>query len=226
MRFSLPLGAGVLLLAAGLGVQGQTAPGGEAPAEMKGLPPRMAPSDYQAHAQVGPVILAAEFKGHAVPTPDGTLETEEYVAVEVAVFGSAGARATISAGDFSLRINGKKNPEPSEPLGRVAGSLKDPEWISPEEEAEKKPSKTALGGSVGGGEQRNPGDPPRVYRVPFNVRREWTQRAQKTPLPEGDRTLPVAGLLFFEYRGKPTSVRSLELIYSGSAGKVTVPLQP
>lgn len=216
MRFSVSFAAGVLLLAAGLGLPAQTAP-----TEMKGLPPRAAPSDYQAQAPAGPVTLAAEFKGHALPAPDGTLESEDYVAVEVALFG---ARATISAADFSLRINGKKNPEPSVPLIRVAGSLKDPEWISPEEEAEKRPSKTSLGG--GGGEQRNPGDPPKVYRVPLTVRREWTQRAQKTPLPEGERDLPVAGLLFFQYRGKTTGIRSLELIYSSPSGQATLPLQP
>jgi hypothetical protein len=33
-------------------------------------------------------------------------------------------------------------------------------------------------------------------------------------------------LLFFEYRGKPESIRSLELIYSGSGGNVTLALQP
>jgi hypothetical protein len=52
------------------------------------------------------------------------------------------------------------------------------------------------------------------------------QRVQKAALPEGDRTLPVAGLIFFQYRGKTQGIHSIELIYAGPAGKVTLALQP
>ena len=34
--------------------------------------------------------------------------------------------------------------------------------------------------------------------------------------------LPVAGLVFFPYRGKDTSIHAVELIYSGAAGKATL----
>ena len=36
----------------------------------------------------------------------------------------------------------------------------------------------------------------------------------------------MAGLLFFEYRGKTKKIRSIELIYSGPAGKAALDLQP
>jgi hypothetical protein len=52
------------------------------------------------------------------------------------------------------------------------------------------------------------------------------QRVQKAALPEGDRTLPQAGLIFFQYRGKTQSIHSIELIYVGPAGKATLTLQP
>jgi glycerol-3-phosphate dehydrogenase subunit C len=42
-------------------------------------------------------------------------------------------------------------------------------------------------------------------------------------LPEGERVLPQAGLIFFTYRGKAEGIKSLELIYEGAAGKVTIP---
>jgi hypothetical protein len=45
-------------------------------------------------------------------------------------------------------------------------------------------------------------------------------------MQEGDRPLPQAGLLFFLYRGKTESIRSLELIYNGAAGTATLTLQP
>ena len=40
--------------------------------EGQGLPPRAAPSDYQAHAQAGAVTIAADFAGHSVATPEGS----------------------------------------------------------------------------------------------------------------------------------------------------------
>jgi hypothetical protein len=51
------------------------------------------------------------------------------------------------------------------------------------------------------------------------------QNVQKAALPEGDRALPVAGVIFFPYRGKESGVHSVELIYTGPAGKATVALQ-
>jgi hypothetical protein len=52
------------------------------------------------------------------------------------------------------------------------------------------------------------------------------QRVQKASLPEGDRALPQAGLIFFQYRGKAQGIHSIELIYAGPAGKATLTLQP
>src|SRR5579864_2640838 len=102
MRLSPRLRTGVLIAALCLCVQGQDTPGKDAPtSEKKGLPPRATPADYQAHAQAGSVTIAAEFTGHSVPTPQGTLSTEDYVVVETALFGSPGARLTLSIEDFS-----------------------------------------------------------------------------------------------------------------------------
>jgi hypothetical protein len=38
--------------------------------------------------------------------------------------------------------------------------------------------------------------------------------------------LPEAGLLFFSYHGRSEQIKSVELIYSGPAGKATLTLQP
>ena len=65
-----------------------------------------------------------------------------------------------------------------------------------------------------------------IIRMPIELKRTMQQRVQRASMPEGDRALPEAGLLFFEYRGKPESIRSLELIYSGPAGNATLALQP
>ena len=209
--------------------QGQDAPspqstaGKEPPAsETRGIPPRAAPADYQAHAAAGTVTVAAEFLGHSVPTAQATFISEEYVAVEVALFGPAGDRLKLSVEDFSLRINEKKAPVPSLPVGAVFKSLKDPEWSPPESEDPKSKS-TSI--NTGGKGAQNDGPPP-PPRMPLELQRAMQQRVQKTALPEGDRALPQAGLIFFLYRGKAQSIHSIELTYSGPAGQVTMPLQP
>jgi hypothetical protein len=219
MRFSPALKSG-LLIAAALCVQGQNTQNKEAPVEVKGMLPRAAPADYQAHAKAGTVTVAAEFAGHSIPTPEGPLSTEDYVTVETGLFGSPGARLTVSANDFSLRINGKKTPLPSQPYGLVTESVKDPEWAPPAAAASK--SKTSLGG----GGQGEADGPPAPVRIPFALQRAMAQRVQKAALPEGDRALPVAGLIFFRYRGKSKGIHSVQLIYEGPAGKATLALQP
>ena len=220
MRFSQATRIFVLILPIILCLEGQNTPSKDAQTETKGLPPRAAPSDYQSKAQTGAVTIAAEFTGHSLPTLEGPLTTEDYVAVETALFGAAGAQIKISAADFSLRVNGKKTPLPSQPYGMVLTSLKDPEWVPPEPPAPKSKS------SIGGGGQ-GPGDssgPPAPAKIPIAVQRAMAQRVQRASLPAGDRALPQAGLIFFQYRGK--NVQSIELLYEGPAGKATLKLQP
>jgi hypothetical protein len=92
---------------------------------------------------------------------------------------------------------------------------------------EQKSSKTSIGSSGAGGKGGGgAGDPPPVVHVPIKLQREWEARATKAAFPEGDRSLPQAGLLFFQYRGKASGIHSLELIYSGPSGKAVLSLNP
>ena len=184
----------------------------------KGLSPRAAPTDYQAQTKVGAFTLAAEFDAHGVPTPEAVYSNEDYVMVEVAFYGPADKPLRVAQSEFSLRINGK--PAAAEPFARTFGSLKDPNWEPPS--SASKAGKTSLG--TGGDNQNDP--PPSPPKMPFEMKRTMQQRVQKAELPEGDRMLPVAGLLFFSFRGKAESIRSLELLYDGAAGKVALPLHP
>jgi len=220
MRLPIALRASVLMAAACVCVPAQNTPGTNAPSETKGLPPRAAPGDYQAQAHAGTVTIAAEFAGHSVPTLEGTLSTEDYVVVETGLFGSPGGRIKLSSDEFSLRINGNKTLLPSQPYGLVIASVKDPEWEPPASTSSK--SKTSL--NTGGKSDTN--EPPPPVKIPIEVQRAMAQHVQKASLPEGDRALPVAGLLFFRYGGKTKNIRSMELIYAGSAGDATLALQP
>jgi hypothetical protein len=229
MQFFRAWRTGVVVTALCLCAQGQNPPSPNPPSkdapvnETKGIPPRSGPNDYQAHGAAGTVTVAAEFLGHAVPIPEGPIyNSEDYVAVEVALYGASGARLKISSEDFSLRVYAKKAvPLPSQPFGMVFKSLKDPEW----EDANKVDTKSQSTSINTGGKGQN-ADPPAPVHMPIPLRHAMEQRVEKAALPEGDRALPQAGLIFFLYRGKTEKIHSLELVYAGPAGTATLSLQP
>lgn len=230
MQFRFTLHTGALLLTAAIAapmahaqdptVQAQ----GEASVAVKGMPPRTAPSEYQAQAQAGNLTIAAEFMGHSIPTPDAIYMNDDYVCVEVAVFGPAGAHANMSIGDFSLRINGRKQVQTSQPYELAFHSLRDPEWEPPKAAQQ---SKTSIGGGgAGGGGGGGLGDPPPAApKMPIDLRRTMELRVKKVTMAVGDRELPQAALIFFDYRGKVEKITSLELTYSSAAGTATLTLQ-
>src|SRR5580765_8260691 len=109
MQLSPALRIGVLIAAVCPFIHGQSTQRTDSQIESKGMPARATPSDYQAHAQVGAVTIAAEFKGHSIPTLQGTLSTADYVVIEAGLFGSHGAAIKILTVILSLRINVKKN---------------------------------------------------------------------------------------------------------------------
>lgn len=225
MRFSRSLKTSLSIIAVlntlvCLNAQKQSVQGEESQVKTpQGMPPRATPGDYQAQAPAGSATIAAEFMGHSVPTPEATFTTQDYLVVETGIFGARGARIVLSPSDFSLRVNGKKEALPGQPYGLLFRSLKSPEWDA------TLPSVAKSKGSIGGGGQDS-GDTPAVIHMPIEVQRAMEQRVQKASLPEGNRELPQAGLIFFQHGGKIKGIHSIELIYSGAAGKATLPLQP
>src|SRR5579884_3516599 len=194
MQLSLAFTTSILTLALTTGI-GNTQEAESKPAQLQkstGVPPRAAPEDYQAHTKVGNLTLVGEFVAHSVPTPDGVFESEDYVVVEVGLFGPPEARGKLAYQDFTLRINGKRAPTPAEPFEVVLRSLKDPEWSPPEPPAK---SKSSLSTGGGGGDNM----PPAPVHMPFELKRAMEVKVQKAALPEGERPLPEAGLIFFPY---------------------------
>jgi hypothetical protein len=187
----------------------------------KPLPPRATPGDYRAHAQAGKITIAADFAGHGVTTADAVYSTEDYIVVEVGVFGPPDVRMSFSYKDFSLQVNGKKTPLQAEPYESAFKSLKDPEWIAPDPGSGSK-SKTNVGGGGGGG-QNDP--PPAPAKMPLALQLAMERKVKMASLQEGERPLPEAGLVFFSYGGKIDKLKSIVLLYSGSAGKATLPLE-
>jgi hypothetical protein len=231
MRISRFWMVGILVSALCLSANAQTAENKEPQdseakaSEAKGLPPRVNAREYQAQGTAGGITIGAEFAGHSVPKPEGPLSTEEFVVVETGVFGAPNAKLVLSDEDFSLRINGKKNLLTSQPYGFVTRSLKDPVWQAAQEvEAKENKSKTGL--STGGSGNQDQSSLPVIIHVPIEMQRSMAEYVRKSSLPIGERPLPQAGLLFFRYAGRAQSIHSVELIYSGPAGKATLDLQP
>ena len=161
------------LLSGALWLHGQDASNQGAPVRAVGLPPRLTPADYQFHVQAGSVTIAAEFMGNDVPTEEGgPYSTTSYVVVEAALFGAPGTKIQLSYRDFSLRINGKKQPVPSHAYVLVFPSLKDPEW---EPLASEPAVATSINGAgEGGGKVTNPNSKGRPRRCPWHCGTSWS----------------------------------------------------
>ena len=74
----------------------------------QGTKTRDNPSDYTAHAQFASFTVAADLLGHFVPLEKVTLETKEYLAVEVAFFAPAAMKIPIKNDQFVLKVNGRR----------------------------------------------------------------------------------------------------------------------
>jgi hypothetical protein len=220
LRFSICVMAGALC--AMLGAQTAPAPEAPSPRITKGIPARGSAAEYMGHGAVGSLSIGADFDGHDIPTLQSTLTTEDFVAVEVGIFGAHGAHAIISASDFSLRINGKKSAIPTEGFSALTRNLRDPSWTPPDQ---KDKEKSRGGLNTGGGQQDDLGATPAPVHIPPEMERSMRLQVQEATLPEGDRALPIAGLIFFKYSGQQKGIHQVELVYEGSAGKGSIRLQ-
>jgi hypothetical protein len=199
-------------------------------------PPRSKAADYPAHVALPGMELAAEYLLHSIPTAKGFYVSRDYLVIDVGVFPAAKERITISSGQFRLRINHQTLELPPDSPGTVAADVQYPDW-------EQHPTATAQAGPV------ILGAPPTVGRFPGDRREsppisppvpeqpDPTGMGKEPPktidqlialaaLPEGSSNKPLKGCLFFRFRGKTKSIKSLELVYDAGDGgaKATIPL--
>lgn len=202
----------------------------------QGTKPKAQPSDYPTQATLeNGFTLAAEYLVHSLPTQTGTLIADEYLIVEVAFYGPPKSKLNLSAGNFALRINTQKSAIQPDSAGTVAASIQYPDWTQ-----RRGVTPTASAGPVVYGPPvapRFPGDPtgrptvsspvpdqtdPNVPPQPAETPIE--ERVQASALEEGEHRTPASGLIFFPYRGRMKSIKSLELIYESPTGKVSLKL--
>jgi len=208
-----------------------------------GTIPKPQPTGYPSHAQLGQVWLGAEYLVHSLPVRGQTLIVPDYLVIEVALYPPRGQPLVVSSGQFTLRVNGKKQVLHAQAPGFVAASLKYPDW-------EQKPSVVAHGSIGNAGVilgrpepvERFPGDrrpaqtrlpnPPKAPApedpsgLPQPEAFKPEEAVAETALPAGEARGPVSGYVFFAYKGKTKSLKTLELIYDGPLGSTVLRLLP
>ncbi len=198
------------------------------------LAPRSRAEDYPAHARAGRLEIAAEFDFRTVSKGRDWFFLRDAIVVEAAVFGPDGEAAQVSPGQFSLRINGKGPALLPLPPGVVISQEK---WgQTPSLTVEAQGGRVVFGGPEAAprfpGDPRGPRSDPRPKPPKEDRRREDVGPAlspaeflQQAALPSGKRALPVAGYLYFPYRGKIRKIKKLELFYQGPEGGATIRLR-
>jgi len=202
----------------------------------QGTEPKHQPEDYEVHAQAGPTALGAEFMVHSFSRGEQTFIAQDYLVVEVALFPPKGETIVVENGNFSLRVNGKKQVLLPQPSSMVAAALQHPEW---EQQRGMTPS---IGGGLGntgvilGGPPRTqpipgsnpPGSQPMppVQVPPYDptgMRKEPVKAdvlVVETALVEGPHHSAISGFLYFPFRGKISSIKTLELVYQDAVLKL------
>jgi hypothetical protein len=198
----------------------------------QGTQPKPQAADYPVHVQMDAVTVAAEYLVRSLPTSKGTLVANDYLVVEVAFLGPPMGRLRMSPDNFTLRVNGHGTPLTAQLPGMVAGSIKFPNSNG---------SRGLTGSASAGGvtigprppQSRFPGDGndrPPVNQPVTTIQKEQEDsidaRVLSASLPEGEKTMPCAGLIYFPYRGRTKNIHSLQLFYDGAMGKSTLKLMP
>jgi hypothetical protein len=198
--------------------------------------PRSLPSEYPVHAVLGRATVAAEYGSRAISQPDDSYHVGNYLVVEVALFPEKGPAMPVTAGEFRLRLNQATRELTAQSPGLVAGAIRNPGW-------ERYRGVQAGGGAGSGGVVI--GGPPRVERFPGDpeARRPTQPRApdqtaekpgatrtaaeavEKYALRDGPVVSPRSGLLYFYWEGKVKSLKSIQLVYDGIAGKAVLKLR-
>lgn len=195
------------------------------------MPARATPGDYPASAQAGPHTLAADFLGHTVPAPESPFVLIHYIVVEAAAFPDRNTSFTFVSERFSLKLNGKTALLAQLP-GMVAASVKYPSWDSPRQMTAE--AGVGNAGVILGRDrtprfpgdrrapQAPPGSPPTVQTETGAEPWDWVGRLA---WQDGPFQGPSAGLLYFPYRGNLAKLKTVQLIYNGPEGLITLPLR-
>ncbi|MBI4903573.1 MAG: hypothetical protein HY820_08060 [Acidobacteria bacterium] len=193
---------------------------------------RQAAKDWPVHVKFDVAEMGAEYLVHSVLWQGESLFLKDYLVVEVAFYPHrARLPFLLKQDDFTLRVNGKKQPLYPQLPAMVAEAAKHQYDIGPGGLDMSTPP-VILGRGRTGPDGR-PVPYPKPPRVPEQDDKSGVEKKPKlTPeeiltqasLYEGKLSEPVRGLLYFAFKAKPGSVKKVELVYSGGQAQVTIPL--
>jgi len=198
----------------------------------QGTDPRPKPEDYEAHGQTAGAAIGAEFMIHSFSGRGITYLAPDYLVVEVALYPPAGASLEVVPGAFSLRLNGKKGLLSPAATTMVAASLQHPEWQTPPhlQAGAGVGNSTVILGAPRQSQTPYPSDPrsapprPRPQDSDPDGLRTPPVKAEElvveTALPEGQHRGPVSGFLYFPFRGKAGSLKTVELLFEDAVIKL------
>jgi len=203
----------------------------------QGTEPKPKAEDYEVHAQAKNAAVGAEFTVHSYSRGEQMFIAKDYLVVEVAIFPPKGTTLDIHNSDFSLRINGKKPLLDAQAPARVVADMQHPEY------KQRGGVITEAGAGIGntgvtiGGPPLNPNpfpgsqppgtstyppveiprdNPSGVTKEPMNP----TELLLETALLEGPHHAAFSGFLYFPFRGKAGSIKTLELLYQDAVLKL------
>ena len=191
---------------------------------------RSGPFDYHAQVSISQgFTIAAEFVGRTVSAPQKPFVLKDYVVVEVALFV---ADFNFATERFSLQMNGK-TPLLAQSPGMVGASLKYPDWENQRQITATagvgdanvilgRPTPTPRFPDDRRGPTRPPGTPAKPSVDSDDAPWDW---AAKLAWNDGPGRGPAAGLLYFPYNGNLAKLKTIDLIYNGPTGLVTLHLR-
>ena len=211
-------------------------PSAEAYLSRTGTTPKTSAQDYPARAKLENLSIGAEYLVHSFSSGRQMFIAKNYLVVEAALFPANGQSLLVNAGDFSLRVNGRKQALSPQAPEIVANTLKYPDPNTGGLHPTAQLGPLVLGAPPRPAE-RFPGDPDArsgppppqgPTDAPNGLDKEPPVKAEdlvvEAALPEGEHHGPTSGFLYFAYRGKIGHIHSLELVFTSPAGSTTLPL--
>jgi hypothetical protein len=203
----------------------------------QGAEPKLKAEDYEVHAQAKTAAVGAEFTVHSYSRGEQMFIAKDYLVVEVAIFPPKGATLDIHNTDFSLRINGKKPLLDAQAPAAVVADIEHPEWKQPGGVITQAGAGVGNAGVTIGGPPVNPNpfpgsQPPGTPTYPpVEIPRDNPSGVTKEPvnpdellletaLVEGPHHAAFSGFLYFPFRGKISSIKTLELLYQDAVLKL------
>jgi hypothetical protein len=173
--------------------------------------PRKQPTDYPAHTDTPKVAIGAEYLVHSVPTGHETFFLPNVLVVDTALY-PKGGEFKIDAHAFTLRINGNGVLAPMAPA-MAAYSMGMNQTFRGQNGSRQLPPGQAP-------TTQDPNQPDNQSNGPEAPADAMVRLA----LQDGQFHSPQGGFLYFPFSGKTKTIKSLDLVYTGSGGEVIIPL--